>query len=41
MLNMSRRGVLASTAVAAAFGLSTRLAFVGPASTQDRRATED
>jgi glyoxylase-like metal-dependent hydrolase (beta-lactamase superfamily II) len=30
-LNMSRRGVLASTAVAAAFGLSTRLAFVGPA----------
>src|SRR5271154_3243214 len=29
MLNMSRRRVLASAAVAAAFGLSTRLEFVG------------
>jgi glyoxylase-like metal-dependent hydrolase (beta-lactamase superfamily II) len=31
MLNVSRRGVLASAAVAAAFGLSKRLAFVSPA----------
>ena len=29
MLNMSRRGVLASVAVAACFGLSKRLEFVG------------
>jgi glyoxylase-like metal-dependent hydrolase (beta-lactamase superfamily II) len=31
MLNMSRRAVLASTAAAAAFGLSKQLAFIGPA----------
>ncbi len=31
MLNMSRRGFLASAAVAAAFGLSSRLALVSPA----------
>ena len=31
MLTMSRRGLLASAAVTAAFGLSTKLAFVNPA----------
>ena len=31
MMNMSRRGALASVAAAAAFGLDKRLAFVGPA----------
>ena len=31
MLTMSRRGLLASAALSAAFGLSTKLAFVNPA----------
>ena len=31
MLIMSRRGLLASAAVTAAFGLGTKLAFVNPA----------